>query len=119
MQETVMEDAISALLAFSARASLMQADTCIAAATAAVRGATNRQAFQSRFEAEVGIPFCILSGVEEAAIVYRGTYRYLKESALLFDLGGRSTELVWETLLVPEVCLSLPIGHLSLKSISA
>ena len=116
MDSRTMDDAIGALLAFSAKASLLQATSCTAAATAAVREATNREEFQARFEAALGFPLRVLSGVEEAAIVYRGTYRYLSDSVLLFDLGGRSTELIWGKSIAPEVCLSLPIGHLSLHS---
>lgn len=112
-----MNEAIEALLAFSARASLLQATSFSAAATAAVREASNQEEFQALFETELGFPLRVLSGVEEAAIVYRGTYRYLCDSVLLFDLGGRSTELIWGSSPEPEVCLSLPIGHLSLKEI--
>ena len=116
LDATLIDEAMGALLAFSARASLLQADSCIAAATAAVREATNREEFETRFDAELGFPLRVLSGVEEAAVVYRGTFHYLNQNVLLFDLGGRSTELVWGGCSSPEVCLSIPVGHLSLKA---
>ena len=51
-----MNEAIEALLAFSARASLLHATSFSAAATAAVREASNQEEFQALFETELGFP---------------------------------------------------------------
>lgn len=111
-----METAISVLGGFVAKALLLDADTILCSATAALREAENQEAFRLRLESELNLSLRVLSGVEEAAIVYRGTRAHLKGEVLLFDLGGRSTEVVYGTGPQPDACLSLPIGHLALFS---
>jgi exopolyphosphatase/guanosine-5'-triphosphate,3'-diphosphate pyrophosphatase len=111
-----MEQAVSALSAFVGQALLLDAEQILCSATAALREADNRDEFIQRVEAELSLPLRVLSGVEEAAIVYRGTRKYVEEDVLMVDLGGRSTELVRGAGPRPDACLSLPIGHLSLYS---
>jgi exopolyphosphatase/guanosine-5'-triphosphate,3'-diphosphate pyrophosphatase len=111
-----IEAAISVLGGFVAKALLHDVDTILCSATAALREAENQEVFRGRLESELNLCLRVLSGVEEAAIVYRGTRAHLKGELLLFDLGGRSTELVYGTGPQPDACLSLPIGHLGLFS---
>lgn len=110
------EAAIATIGGFVAKALLHDVETILCTATAALREADNQEAFQLRLESELDLGLRILSGVEEAAIVYRGTRAHLQGEILLFDLGGRSTELVCGTGSQPDACLSLPIGHLGLSS---
>lgn len=114
--EEQIQKAISALSGFAAKAVLLDADVSIASATAAIREARNQAEFVVRFEETMGWPLRILGGIEEAAVVYRGTRPHLSGKILLFDLGGRSTELIYGHKATPEVCLTLPIGHLGLKA---
>ncbi len=114
--EELIQEALSALSGFAAKAALLDAEVTMASATASLREATNQLDFVNRFEAEVGWPLRVLSGVEEAAAVYRGTRPHLEGQVLLFDLGGRSTELIWGQHERPDVCLSLPVGHLGLSA---
>ena len=111
-----LEEALSVLSAFVGKALLLDADQILCSATAALRDAENREDFVARIEAELDIPLRVLTGVEEAAIVYRGTRQHVEEDVLLFDLGGRSTEIVCGDGTHPEACLSLSIGHLGLYS---
>ncbi len=81
-------------------------------ATAALRDADNRNEVLSL----VPFPIRVLSGVEEAAMVYMGASRALgvEGSAVVFDLGGRSTEVIRGEGFRPLECFSLPFGHLTL-----
>jgi len=110
------ELAIATLKGFVEQALLHDVDTILCSATAALREADNQEAFRHRLKTELSLNLRVLSGVEEAAIVYRGTRTHLEGEVLLFDLGGRSTELVYGAGPQPDACMSLPIGHLGLHS---
>jgi exopolyphosphatase/guanosine-5'-triphosphate,3'-diphosphate pyrophosphatase len=67
-------------------------------ATEACRRADNCDQFLSRVKAETGIELEIISTDEEARLVMDGCTALLDESmrqALVFDIGGGSTELIW------------------------
>ncbi len=69
----------------------------IAAATSAVRDAKNRQEFLRRVEEEVGIRVRVLSGEEEAELIFRAVRDgtdLTDKKALVIDLGGGSTEFI-------------------------
>ena len=112
-----MHAAIEAIAGFVSQALLLNADAIQCSATAALRDAENRIEFESYFEKELGHSLRVLSGVEEAAIVYKGTRAHVPGDILMFDLGGRSTELVFGRESPAAACMSLPIGHLALFSI--
>jgi exopolyphosphatase/guanosine-5'-triphosphate,3'-diphosphate pyrophosphatase len=66
-------------------------------ATAAVRDAENGAEFVGRAEAETGIRFSVISGMEEARLIHLGvatglSFQYGK--GLFIDIGGGSTEIV-------------------------
>jgi exopolyphosphatase/guanosine-5'-triphosphate,3'-diphosphate pyrophosphatase len=88
-----------------------------AAATSAVREADNGAEFCVFVKDTTGIHVRVISGHDEARLVYlgaRGGIDFTKGRALLFDLGGGSTEFVLcdaERALVLE---SLPLGHIRL-----
>ncbi|MDQ6950279.1 MAG: Ppx/GppA phosphatase family protein [Mariprofundales bacterium] len=73
-------------------------DHIYATATAAVRQAENGQDFCRMVERECKILVRILSGDEEAALSLRGAATVLesevRQSMLLFDIGGGSTEFI-------------------------
>ncbi len=112
-----MQEAIEAITGFVSQALLLNADAIQCSATAALRDAENRSAFEEVFQEEIGHSLRVLSGVEEAAIVYKGTRAHVSGEVLMFDLGGRSTELVFGSDTQPAACMSLPAGHLGLFSI--
>ncbi|MEO6654185.1 MAG: Ppx/GppA phosphatase family protein, partial [Ilumatobacteraceae bacterium] len=67
-----------------------------AVATSAVREATNRQTFIERVRDEVGIDVEVISGFEEARLIYLGVLQALPvfdQRVLAIDIGGGSTEL--------------------------
>lgn len=68
-----------------------------AVATQTLREARNRDVFVERGSELLGFPIEIISGHEEAALIYRGVVSQLpaiEERRLVMDIGGRSTELV-------------------------
>ncbi len=68
-----------------------------AVATSAVREAGNRDTFIRRIARETGIRLTLVSGAEEARLVYLGVLQglpVLKRKILLIDLGGGSTEFL-------------------------
>lgn len=72
--------------------------TCIrAVATEAVRRAVNRQQFVAAVLARTGFVVEIIDGVEEAVLSSAGVLAALKpqpDAALIFDIGGGSTEFI-------------------------
>ncbi|XSG83926.1 MAG: hypothetical protein ACPW60_09295 [Methylohalobius sp. ZOD2] len=69
-----------------------------AVATSAMREADNRQALIEKVQRETGIPIEVISGEEEARLVYQAIQYALPElaenNALLIDIGGGSVEFV-------------------------
>lgn len=68
-----------------------------AVATSAVREAANQGDFIRRAFAEAGVVVEVISGFEEARLIYLGVIQALPvfdERALVMDIGGGSTELV-------------------------
>ena len=84
----------------------------LAIATSAVRDADNGEAFLGEIEWSYGFVTRLLSGGEEAALMYRGVSagRPPIDGALIVDIGGGSTELVLGANGRPEASTSLDIG---------
>ncbi len=68
-----------------------------AVATQTLREARNRDAFLQRGTQILGFPIDVISGREEARLIYQGVAHLLPQSderRLVVDIGGRSTELI-------------------------
>lgn len=68
-----------------------------AVATQTLREARNRDVFLERANELLGFPIEVITGEEEAALIYRGVISQLPasdEHRLVIDIGGRSTEFV-------------------------
>lgn len=68
-------------------------------ATSAVREAANRRVFLERVKGEVGWDVEVISGEMEASLGFEGVVRglpLLPDNPLVIDIGGGSTELIWE-----------------------
>jgi exopolyphosphatase/guanosine-5'-triphosphate,3'-diphosphate pyrophosphatase len=84
---------------FLRRARSLGARQIVAAATAALRRASNGAAAAERISELAGVPVRILSEADEARLVYRSVVMGLGKSVrgsqcVVFDLGGGSTEVV-------------------------
>jgi exopolyphosphatase/guanosine-5'-triphosphate,3'-diphosphate pyrophosphatase len=68
-----------------------------AVATQTLREARNRDEFLSKAIKILGFPIDVISGREEARLIYQGVAHFLPQSSerrLVVDIGGRSTELI-------------------------
>jgi exopolyphosphatase/guanosine-5'-triphosphate,3'-diphosphate pyrophosphatase len=68
-----------------------------AVATQTLREARNREEFLERAHKILGFPIDIISGREEARLIYEGVSHLLPQSderRLVVDIGGRSTEMI-------------------------
>ncbi len=92
-------------------------------ATEACRRAVNFGDFRRRVQDEIGLTLEVISSVEEARLALYGCAPLLDPDipyALVFDIGGGSTELTWLSIGGPkgarlEDCISLPIGVVTLS----
>lgn len=69
-----------------------------ACATSAMRDATNAKEVLQRVKAETGVSIAVISGEEEATLIYENhvaDYMDSEESYLYIDVGGGSTELTF------------------------
>jgi exopolyphosphatase/guanosine-5'-triphosphate,3'-diphosphate pyrophosphatase len=91
-----------------------------AVATQTLREARNRDAFLSRAHEVLGFPIEVISGREEARLIYQGVAHLLPQSderRLVVDIGGRSTELILGQQFQAEVMESYRVGsvHWSMR----
>jgi len=88
-----------------------------AVATQTLREARNRDKFLARAEEALGHPIEVISGREEARLIYAGV-AFLQPSAkprLVIDIGGRSTEMILGDGRAPRVAESFQVGCVSLS----
>ena len=115
LQPAAMERALTALQTFARMCGLFGVDQILAVATAAVRSARNGAAFVDQVRRQTGIPLQIITGEEEATLGYLGVVNTIDiTDALLFDLGGGSTELTLIKDRKPKEVVSLPFGAVTL-----
>ena len=83
-----------------------------AVATNTLRVAENRDAFLAAGEAALGKPIEIISGSEEAALIYLGIskHNHFTDRSLVIDIGGGSTEIILGAGSEPQILRSLTIG---------
>jgi exopolyphosphatase/guanosine-5'-triphosphate,3'-diphosphate pyrophosphatase len=73
------------------------ADEIIMIATSAARDATNQNVLVERMREETGVELGIVSGIEEARLIYLGVSSGIDlgtRTALFIDIGGGSTEVI-------------------------
>lgn len=90
-----------------------------AVATQTLREARNRDVFIERGSALLGFPIEVISGEEEAALIYQGVVSQLPmndEKRLVMDIGGRSTELVLGCGSTAQSVASFRIGSVAWSS---
>lgn len=96
LREDAVDRGIEALKRFKQIAEISQAEIK-AVATSAVREALNKELFIQRARAETGIEVEVISGFEEARLIYLGALQALpvfEKKILLIDIGGGSTEFL-------------------------
>jgi exopolyphosphatase / guanosine-5'-triphosphate,3'-diphosphate pyrophosphatase len=96
LTEEAMQRGVEAMKLFALVAERMQAPIR-AVATSAVREATNADEFIERVREAAGVEIEVVSGFEEARLIYLGVLQALpvfNERIALFDIGGGSTEFL-------------------------
>jgi exopolyphosphatase/guanosine-5'-triphosphate,3'-diphosphate pyrophosphatase len=88
-----------------------------AVATQTLREARNRDAFLQRADRVLGHPIEVISGREEARLIYQGVSRLQPSELprLVIDIGGRSTELILGHGRQPQKAESFGVGSVSLS----
>ncbi|HEX3349376.1 MAG TPA: Ppx/GppA phosphatase family protein [Acetobacteraceae bacterium] len=123
LSDDAMDRAVSALRACAHRLERRPLRGVRAIATEACRRASNGPEFLRRVQAETGLLVEVISSREEAELAVESCAPLLRgraQRALLFDIGGGSTEIAWVRLSgsgsPPELIgyTSLPIGVVTL-----
>src|SRR5215213_6950983 len=97
LQPHAMRRAVDVAKNFAQVARSAGAREIVAVATAATREASNRQTFIQMLRAEAGMELRIVSGLEEARLIYLGVASGTNlegKQALFVDIGGGSTEVI-------------------------
>jgi exopolyphosphatase/guanosine-5'-triphosphate,3'-diphosphate pyrophosphatase len=110
--------ALACLQRFGQRLRAMHARSVRVVGTNALRVARRKQAFLERAREALGHPIEIISGMEEARLIYSGVAHSMPSEAgrrLVIDIGGGSTELIIGEGLTPLELESLQMGCVALS----
>lgn len=115
MDQKAMDKAIAAIKRFAALSRQMKVKNTYSFATAAVRDASNGDAFIKLVNETTGYSVDVLEGAEEARLAALGVISgYPGAKGIVGDLGGGSLELARVDNGKVYECISLPIGPLRL-----
>jgi len=109
--------ALDCLSRFGERLRDMHAGSVRAAGTSTIRRAREDSSFMTEAEALLGHPIEVISGIEEARLVYKGVTHSLPPTdgmRLVTDIGGGSTEVILGHASVPRALESLHMGCVSM-----
>ncbi|HEY8048125.1 MAG TPA: exopolyphosphatase [Ramlibacter sp.] len=87
-----------------------------AVATQTLREARNRDEFLARAHQVLGFPIDVISGREEARLIYQGVAHLLPQSdehRVVVDIGGRSTEVILGQQFLAEQMESYRVGSVA------
>ncbi|HTY50377.1 MAG TPA: exopolyphosphatase [Steroidobacteraceae bacterium] len=118
IDKDVAARAFACLERFGQRLRDMHADNVRVVGTNALRLARRKQAFLERAREALGHPIEIISGMEEARLIYSGVAHTVpaeRGRRLIVDIGGGSTELIIGEGLAPLEMESLQMGCVSLS----
>jgi exopolyphosphatase/guanosine-5'-triphosphate,3'-diphosphate pyrophosphatase len=118
IDKEVASRALACLERFGQRLRDMHADSVRVVGTNALRVAHRKQAFLERAREALGHPIEIISGMEEARLIYSGVAHTMPSEPgkrLVVDIGGGSTELIIGEGLTPLDLESLQMGCVSLS----
>jgi len=97
LSEAAMQRGWDCLARFAERLHGFQKHQVRAVATQTLREASNRDVFLLKAQQILGFAIEVVSGQEEARLIYQGVSRLLPQSdekRLVVDIGGRSTEMI-------------------------
>ena len=122
LSDAAMERTIDALKVCAQKIEQRSVTHIRCIATQACRSAANSDAFMDRIRLETGLAFDIITPEEEAQLSVAGCAELIDRqarAALIFDIGGGSTELSWmrrkrDGVFEPAAWTSMPYGVVSL-----
>jgi exopolyphosphatase/guanosine-5'-triphosphate,3'-diphosphate pyrophosphatase len=121
LSEAAITRTVAALKVCALRIAKHRVPHVRAIATQAARQATNTATLIARARAEAGLELSVISAQEEADLAALGCAPLVKKKyrgALIFDIGGGSTEIIWlhrqDGRLETRLAASLPFGVVSL-----
>ena len=97
LSKEVEENALTCLQRFGQRLRDLSSENVSAVGTNTLRRVQNAELFLLRAEEALGHPIEIISGIEEARLIYQGVAHSLEpdhKNRLVIDIGGGSTELI-------------------------
>ena len=119
--DAAMDRTVAALKICAERIARHRVRHVRAIATQAARQAANTHQLVARAQAEAGIALSVISPEEEADLAALGCAPLIGrkyQGALIFDIGGGSTEIIWQRRqdgqLVKRFAASLPVGVVNL-----
>lgn len=120
LTEEAVQRGLNCLQRFATRLAGFEPGCVRAVATQTLREARNRNAFLLRAQSVLGYPIEIISGREEARLIYAGVSHLQPDASqdeprLVIDIGGRSTELILGRGRTPMVAESFSVGCVSLS----
>ncbi|HUX74161.1 MAG TPA: exopolyphosphatase [Steroidobacteraceae bacterium] len=118
LDDDATDRALRCLERFGERLRAMHADSVRVVGTNALRRARRKRWFLERARAALGHPIEIISGLEEARLIYSGvahTSPMSTDKRLVIDIGGGSTELVIGEGFNPLLLESLSVGCVGLS----
>jgi exopolyphosphatase / guanosine-5'-triphosphate,3'-diphosphate pyrophosphatase len=118
LQKESAARALACLERFGERLRVMHASNVRVVGTNALRVARRKQAFLERAREALGFPIEIVSGMEEARLIYSGVAHNLPNEPgrrLVVDIGGGSTELIIGEQYEPLQLESLQMGCVSMS----
>lgn len=119
LDKDVAARALACLERFGQRLSDVHADGVRAVGTSALRVARRTQSFLERAREALGHPIEVVSGREEARLIYSGVAHTLPDDPgrrLVVDIGGGSTELIIGQRMEPLALESVKLGCVSLSA---
>ncbi len=117
LDDEATDRALRCLERFGQRLRAMQAGSVRVVGTNALRRARHKRGFLERARAALGHPIEIISGLEEARLIYSGvahTSPMNPDKRLVIDIGGGSTEVVIGEGFNPLLLESLSVGCVGL-----
>lgn len=117
LTEAAVQRGLGCLRQFASRLAGFAPGAVRAVATQTLREARNRNTFLLRAQEALGFPIEVISGREEARLIYAGVAHLQPsdEPRLVVDIGGRSTELILGAGRVPTQAESFGVGCVSLS----
>lgn len=119
LQPAAIERAVQVAKQFADLARASGAEEIVVVATAATREADNQEAFVERLQHEARLDVRVISGPEEARLIYLGVASgaYLgHKQAVFIDIGGGSTEVIIGTQQHYTYLGSLKLGAIRLST---